>query len=174
MRAAIYTRVSTPRQARDQNTDQQLARLERYAEQKGWVLDGKRVYLDEGYSGHGARVAELVEEIAGRSLEALDLPGRHCDLQSLRPEVTGCQAFFASRPGSSAPGLHGSGASHRRMVDRERCTAQHIRLPGGQPGIHSVSHSTGLVLANSRLLARASHSTPTRAPWSTRGPRSTW
>ena len=51
MRAAIYARVSTPRQARDQNTDQQLARLERYAQQKGWVLDGERVYLDEGYSG---------------------------------------------------------------------------------------------------------------------------
>ncbi len=51
MRAAIYARVSTPRQARDRNTDQQLARLERYAEQKGWVLDGERVYLDEDYSG---------------------------------------------------------------------------------------------------------------------------
>jgi DNA invertase Pin-like site-specific DNA recombinase len=32
MRAAIYARVSTPRQARDRNTDQQVARLERYAE----------------------------------------------------------------------------------------------------------------------------------------------
>ena len=39
MRAAIYARVSTPRQARDQNTDQQLARLERYAKQKGWALE---------------------------------------------------------------------------------------------------------------------------------------
>lgn len=46
MRAAIYARVSTPRQARDQNTDQQIARLERYAEHKGWVLDAERVYLD--------------------------------------------------------------------------------------------------------------------------------
>ena len=51
MRAAIYARVSTPRQARESKTDQQVARLERYAEQKGWVLDGGRIYLDEGYSG---------------------------------------------------------------------------------------------------------------------------
>src|SRR5215210_1549486 len=48
---AIYARVSTPRQARDQKTDQQVRRLERYAAQKGWVLDGECVYLDEGYSG---------------------------------------------------------------------------------------------------------------------------
>jgi DNA invertase Pin-like site-specific DNA recombinase len=40
MRAAIYARVSTPRQARESNTDQQVARLERYAERQGWVLDG--------------------------------------------------------------------------------------------------------------------------------------
>ncbi len=36
MHAAIYARVSTPRQARDRKTDQQVARLEHYAEQKGW------------------------------------------------------------------------------------------------------------------------------------------
>jgi DNA invertase Pin-like site-specific DNA recombinase len=47
MRAAIYARVSTPRQARESNTDQQVARLERYAERQGWVLDGGHVYLDE-------------------------------------------------------------------------------------------------------------------------------
>ena len=51
MRAAIYARVSTPRQARERNTDQQLARLEHYAERKGWATDEGRIYLDEGYSG---------------------------------------------------------------------------------------------------------------------------
>ena len=51
MRAAIYARVSTPRQARDRKTDQQVARLEQHAERQGWVLGGGRVYLDEGYSG---------------------------------------------------------------------------------------------------------------------------
>jgi site-specific DNA recombinase len=51
MRAAIYARVSTPRQARESITDQQVERLERYAERQGWVLDGGHVYLDEGHSG---------------------------------------------------------------------------------------------------------------------------
>ena len=51
MRAAIYARVSTPRQAWDRKTDQQVARLEQHAQRQGWVLDGGRVYLDEGYSG---------------------------------------------------------------------------------------------------------------------------
>ncbi len=51
MRAAIYARVSTPCQARDQKTDQQIVRLERFAQRKGWVLGVGRVYLDEGYSG---------------------------------------------------------------------------------------------------------------------------
>ena len=51
MRAAIYARVSTPRQARESNIDQQVARLERYAERQGWVLDGEHLYLDEGHSG---------------------------------------------------------------------------------------------------------------------------
>src|SRR5215207_8698282 len=51
MRAAIYARVSTPRQARDLKIDQQVARLERYVQRKGWSLDRERVYLDEGYSG---------------------------------------------------------------------------------------------------------------------------
>jgi DNA invertase Pin-like site-specific DNA recombinase len=34
MRAAIYARVSTTRQARTQKTDQQLERLKAYAKQK--------------------------------------------------------------------------------------------------------------------------------------------
>ena len=51
MRVAIYARVSTPRQARDGKTDQELRRLEHYAERKGWATDGGRIYLDEGYSG---------------------------------------------------------------------------------------------------------------------------
>src|SRR5215203_5890585 len=51
MRAAIYARVSILRQAWDLKTDQQVARLERYAQRKGWSLDRQRIYLDEGYSG---------------------------------------------------------------------------------------------------------------------------
>src|SRR5215217_4882752 len=51
MRAAIYARVSTPRQARAQKIDEQLERLQVYVEQKGCTLEREHVYLDEGYSG---------------------------------------------------------------------------------------------------------------------------
>ena len=51
MRAAIYARVSTTRQAQTQNTDQQLERLKAYAEQRAWTLEEDQLYLDEGYSG---------------------------------------------------------------------------------------------------------------------------
>jgi site-specific DNA recombinase len=51
MRAAIYARVSTARQARAQKADQQVERLKAYAKQKGWTLGSDQLYLDEGYSG---------------------------------------------------------------------------------------------------------------------------
>ena len=51
MRAAIYARVSTPRQARARYIDDQVERLKAYAEHKGFRLEEEHVYLDEGYSG---------------------------------------------------------------------------------------------------------------------------
>src|SRR5919202_1469266 len=51
MRTAIYARVSTPRQARAQNIDDQVERLKAYVEQKGFGLEEEHIYLDEGYSG---------------------------------------------------------------------------------------------------------------------------
>jgi site-specific DNA recombinase len=51
MRVAIYTRVSTPRQAQAQKIDQQVERLKGYAERKSWTLEKEHLYLDEGYSG---------------------------------------------------------------------------------------------------------------------------
>ncbi len=39
MRAAIYARVSTPRQARTQKIDEQLERLEAYVGQKGCTME---------------------------------------------------------------------------------------------------------------------------------------
>src|SRR5436189_1872857 len=51
MRTAIYARVSTPRQARAQNVDDQIERLKAYVQQKGFGLEEEHVYLDEGYSG---------------------------------------------------------------------------------------------------------------------------
>jgi site-specific DNA recombinase len=51
MRAAIYARVSTERQGRDQTIDSQLDALRRWAAAHGHELKDDHVYIDEGYSG---------------------------------------------------------------------------------------------------------------------------
>ena len=51
MQVAIYARVSTPRQAEAQSTDQQIDRLRAHAEGQGWSLAADRVFRDDGYSG---------------------------------------------------------------------------------------------------------------------------
>ena len=55
MHVAVYTRVSTMRQAQAQTTDQQLDRLRAYAEQQGWNLTADLVFRDDGYSGASLR-----------------------------------------------------------------------------------------------------------------------
>src|SRR2546423_8439059 len=49
LRAAIYARVSSEEQREGQTIDSQVAELERFAGEKGWVLAG--IYKDEGWSG---------------------------------------------------------------------------------------------------------------------------
>ena len=51
MRVAIYTRVSTNRQAQTQTIAQQLERLQVHVEAQGWVLEPEHIYRDDGYSG---------------------------------------------------------------------------------------------------------------------------
>ncbi len=51
MRAAIYARVSTDRQGRDQTIDSQLDALRRWAAAHGHELKDEHIYIDEGYSG---------------------------------------------------------------------------------------------------------------------------
>src|ERR1700760_1079771 len=51
MRAAVYARVSTTRQAQAQGIEQQLDRLRAAAAERGWELDDQHVYRDDGYSG---------------------------------------------------------------------------------------------------------------------------
>ena len=51
MRAAIYARVSTDKQGRDQTIDSQLDALRRWATAHGHDLKEDHVYIDEGYSG---------------------------------------------------------------------------------------------------------------------------
>jgi site-specific DNA recombinase len=51
MKAAIYARVSTDEQGRDQTIDSQLDALRRWASAHGHELEEEHVYIDEGYSG---------------------------------------------------------------------------------------------------------------------------
>ncbi len=51
MRAAIYARVSTGRQERDQTIDGQLTVLRQWVQSQGHDLRPEHVFTDEGYSG---------------------------------------------------------------------------------------------------------------------------
>jgi site-specific DNA recombinase len=51
MHDAIYARVSTARQERDQTIDSQLAALQSWVQQQGYDLLPEHCFTDEGYSG---------------------------------------------------------------------------------------------------------------------------
>jgi len=51
MRAAIYVRVSTPKQTENQTIEQQIIRLKTHIEEQGWILKTDHIYRDDGYSG---------------------------------------------------------------------------------------------------------------------------
>jgi site-specific DNA recombinase len=150
MRAAIYARVSTPRQARDRNTDQQVARLERHAERKGWDLDGERVYLDEGYSGaslnrpglDALRDAAAMAEFEVLLVSAPDRLARNYVHQVLLLEEfqgRGCRVEFAERPMSQDPNdqlllqIRGAVAEYERTLIAERMRRGRLaKLRAGQ------------------------------------------
>src|SRR5436305_10904842 len=51
MRTAVYARVSTTRQAQAQTIEQQLDRLRVAVAERGWRLEERHVYRDDGCSG---------------------------------------------------------------------------------------------------------------------------
>jgi site-specific DNA recombinase len=51
MKAAIYARVSTPKQELEQTIESQLAHLKEEVSNRGFELNEKHVYIDDGYSG---------------------------------------------------------------------------------------------------------------------------
>jgi site-specific DNA recombinase len=150
MRAAIYARVSTPRQARERNTDQQLGRLEHYAQQKGWVLDRECVYLDEGYSGaslsrpglDALRDAAAMAEFEVVLVAAPDRLARNYVHQVLLLEELqgrGCRVEFLERPMSQDPNdqlllqIRGAVAEYERTLIAERMRRGRLaKLRSGQ------------------------------------------
>src|SRR3954471_6651346 len=137
MRAAIYARVSTPRQARAQKIDEQLERLEAYVEQKGCTLEEEHVYLDEGYSGSSLnrpgldhlRDAAAMAEFEVLLVTAPDRLARKYVHQVLLIEELqgrGCRVEFLERPMSQDPNdqlllqIRGAVAEYERTLITER------------------------------------------------------
>src|ERR671910_964225 len=150
MRAPIYARVSTPRQAPESNTDQQVERLERYAERQGWVLDGGHVYLDEGHSGaslrrpglDALRDAAAMAEFEVLLVAAPDRLARNYVHQVLLLEELqgrGCRVEFLERPMSQDPNdqllvqIRGAVAEYERTLIAERMRRGRLaKLRSGQ------------------------------------------
>ena len=137
MRAAIYARVSTERQERQQSIDSQLAGLRRWAEAEGHALAEAHVFRDDGYSGSrldrpgldGLRDAvsdAAVEIVAVLSPDRL---ARRYAYQVLLLEEfrrAGVEVAFLHRPISEDPSdqlllqIQGAVAEYERAVLAER------------------------------------------------------
>jgi DNA invertase Pin-like site-specific DNA recombinase len=154
MRAAIYARVSTARQARAQKADQQVERLKAYAKQKGWTLGSDQLYLDEGYSGaslnrlglDALRDAAAMAEFDVVLITAPDRLARKYVHQVLLIEELqqrGCRVEFVERPMSSDPNdqlllqIRGAVAEYERTLiaeDAPRETRQTARRTASAVG----------------------------------------
>ena len=117
MRAAIYARVSTERQGRDQTIDSQLDALRRWVSDHGYELKDEHIYIDEGYSGarldrpaldrlrDAAREGEF--EVLGVYCDGRSKNGAQAGLKTERPVSSSyCSARSASMAacGSSVAG----------------------------------------------------------------------
>src|SRR5437763_12957964 len=137
MRAAVYARVSTTRQAQTQGIEQQLDRLRTAVFERGWELDDQHVYRDDGYSG--ARLGRpgldrlrdhpALAELDAVLVTAPDRLARNYVHQVLLIEELaghGCQVEFLDRPMSSDPHdqlllqIRGAVAEYERTLIAER------------------------------------------------------
>jgi predicted site-specific integrase-resolvase len=112
--AAIYARVSTPRQGREQTIESQLALLKSWAVENGHDLSPENVFTDEGYSGSRLDRPGLDALRDGSEDGAFEVVGvlspdrlaRKYAYQVLLLEELGrwgCEVVFVDRPISDDP-----------------------------------------------------------------------
>src|SRR5436853_4588621 len=137
MRAAVYARVSTTRQAQAQGIEQQRDRLRAAAAERGWELDDQHVYRDDGYSG--ARIGRpgldrLRDHAALADLDVVlvtapDRLARNYVHQVLLVDelaARGCRVEFLERPMSDDPHdqlllqIRGAVAEYERTLIADR------------------------------------------------------
>ncbi|MFL5288118.1 MAG: recombinase family protein, partial [Rhodopila sp.] len=137
MRVALYTRVSTQRQAQAQTVEQQIERLVNEARQQGWEVPLDQIFRDDGYSGASLRRPGL-DRLRDRAAAcALDLilitaPDRlarnyvHQVLLLDELQRYGCEVRFLDRPMSQDPHdqlllqIRGAVAEYERSLITER------------------------------------------------------
>ncbi len=137
MRAAVYARVSTIRQAQAQTIEQQLDRLRAAVAGRGWELDEQHVYRDDGYSGASLSRPGLDRlrdhaGLAGLEVVVVTAPDRlarnyvHQVLLIEELAGHGCQVEFLDRPMSQDPHdqlllqIRGAVAEYERTLIAER------------------------------------------------------
>jgi site-specific DNA recombinase len=137
MGVAVYARVSTTRQAQAQTIEQQLDRLVAAVTERGWTLDERHVYRDDGYSGASLgrpgldclRDHAALAEVDLVVVTAPDRLARNYVHQVLLIDElgrNGCQVEFLDRPMSHDPHdqlllqIRGAVAEYERTLIAER------------------------------------------------------
>ncbi len=137
MQAAIYARVSTEKQGREQTIDSQLAALHQWVLQHQHTLGSEHVYTDEGYSGarldrpgldalRDAAIAGDFEVVAVFSPDRLARKYAYQVLLLEELRRAGCQVVFLQHPISEDPNdqlllqIQGAVAEYERAVLSER------------------------------------------------------
>ena len=150
MRAAIYARVSTLRQAQAQTIDQQLSRLQTHVQQQGWSLDAAHIFRDDGYSGATLNRPGLDDlrdraSMADFDVVVITAPDRlarryiHQVLLIEELQQRGCTVVFVERPMSTDPNdqlllqIRGAVAEYERTLITERMRRGKVaKLRSGQ------------------------------------------
>ena len=154
---AIYVRVSTPRQAQSQSTEQQLERLRAYVLAQNWDLAPEHIFRDDGYSGgilQRPGLDRLRDAVASARIDRIlitapDRLARNYVHQVLLVEELqrhGAEVEFLDRPMSRDPHdqlllqIRGAVAEYERTLIAERMRRGRLRrleagtlLPWTQP-----------------------------------------